>query len=119
MADPWFDPNTFGAWFGAIAGGGLGTLAGLLGAAAGVLVPRGKGKPVIISAWIALMCVGASMLFFGGYAWVAGQPWSIWYGPALCGLILIIVMGSLLPMVLARYRQAEHRRIDADGLRAT
>ena len=119
MANPWFDPITFGAWFGAIAGGGLGTLGGLLGAAAGILAPRGKGKRIVITAWIALIITGVLMLLFGGYAWTAGQPWVIWYGPVLCGVILTVVMGGLLPMIRARYRQAEHRRIDADGLRAT
>ncbi len=118
MADPWFDPNTFGAWFGTVAGGGFGTLCGLLGATAGSLAPRGRGKYIIIPAWIMLICVGASIVLFGGYAWAVGQPWGIWYGPVLFGLILTVVMGSLLPMILARYRQAEHRRIDADGLRS-
>ena len=34
MNEPWFEPNAFGAWFGAIVGGGGGTLVGLLGAMA-------------------------------------------------------------------------------------
>jgi uncharacterized integral membrane protein len=92
-------------------------LAALLGAAAGVFAPRGQGRRTIVTAWIALIAVGVLMLIFGGYAWVVGQPWAIWYEPLLCGLILTAVMGGLLPMIAARYRQAEHRRIDADGLR--
>lgn len=31
MAEPWFDPNTFGAYFGGIGGGVGGTLLGVLG----------------------------------------------------------------------------------------
>jgi hypothetical protein len=119
MADPWFDPNTFGAWFGTIAGGGLGVLGGSLGAAAGLLAPRGKGKNIIVSAWIALIVIGVAMLLFGGYAWAVGQPWGIWYGPVLCGTIVTIVLGGQLPMICSRYRQAENRRMDAEGLRTT
>jgi hypothetical protein len=117
MANPWFDPNSFGTWFGVIAGGGLGTLGGLLGGAVGLLAPRGKGKRIIVTAWTVLIAIGVAMLLFGGYAWAVGQPWGIWYGPVLCGVILTVVLGGQFPMVLARYRQAEHRRIDADGLR--
>jgi hypothetical protein len=116
MVNPWFDPNSFGAWFGVI-GGGLGGLAGLLGATAGMLAPRGLGKRFILTVWVGLIAIGVLMLLFGGYAWAVGQPWFIWYGPLLCGLILTVVMGSLFPMIAAGYRQAEHRRIDADGLR--
>ena len=119
MTDPWFDPNTFGAWFGAVAGGGLGSLVGLLGAAAGVLAPRGKCKRIIISTWTIVLGIAALMLIFGGYAWVVGQPRAIWYGPVLGGAVLSAIMGGLLPMILARYRQAEYRRIDAAGLRTT
>jgi hypothetical protein len=118
MANPWFDPNSFGAWFGVVAGGGLGSLGGLLGGLAGFLVPRGKAKQLIVGAWAALLAIGFVMLLFGSYAWAVGQPWGIWYGPVLCGGILSVVFGSQLPMILSRYRQAENRRIDADGLRS-
>ena len=119
MAEPWFDPNTFGAWFGTIAGGGLGTLGGLLGAAAGILAPRGKAKAVIVGAWYLTIAFGVAVLLFGVYALVVGQPWGIWYGPVLCGTIITIVMGGLLPVIRMRYRAAEQRRIDAEGLRMT
>jgi hypothetical protein len=117
MAEPWFDPNTFGAWFGSIAGGGLGTLGGLLGAAAGTLAPRGKAKGFIMGTWYVLLAIGAVLLLVGVYAIVAGQLRAIWYGPLLCGVIISAVMGSLLPVIRLRYRQAEQRRIDADGIR--
>lgn len=117
MAEPWFDPNTFGAWFGSIAGGGLGTLGGLLGALSGTLAPRGKAKGFILGAFYTLIGIGIALLAVGIYAYAVGQPWGIWYGPVLCGSIVTIVTGSLLPVIHMRYREAEQRRIDADGVR--
>jgi hypothetical protein len=35
----------------------------------------------------------------------------------LGGLILNVVLGGLIPVVAIRYRQAEARRMDAEGLR--
>jgi hypothetical protein len=117
MAEPWFDPNTFGAWFGSIVGGGMGTLCGLLGAAAGTLAPLGRGKAVILGVWYVFLAIGAGLLILGVVAWLMGQPYGIWYGPVLSGAIITVSMGSLLPMVKQRYRQAEQRRIDAEGVR--
>lgn len=117
MVEPWFDPNTFGAWFGAIVGGGIGICGGLLGALAGTLAPRGKAKGLILGAWYALIGLGAVMLCFGIYALAVGQPRGIWYGPILCGGIVVVTMGALLPVIRMRYREAEQRRIDADSVR--
>lgn len=119
MAEPWFDPQTFGAWFGAIAGGGLGALCGTLGAAAGVFAPRGVAKRFVLGAWYVMLAIGLLLLLAGAYAIVGGQPWVIWYGPVLSGVIVLIVMGGLLPVIRMRYREAEHRKIDAHGLRAS
>ena len=117
MADPWFDPNTFGAWFGAIAGGVGGTLGGCLGAAAGVLAPRGKGRSFILGAMYTFVLVGLVSLAVGVVALVMGQPYGIWYGPLLCGVIFVAVMGSLIPVVMRRYSEAEQRRMDAESIR--
>jgi hypothetical protein len=117
MSEPWFDPNTFGGWYGAIAGGVGGTIGGLLGAAAGNLAPRGIGRRWIIGAMYVMAMLGIAQLVFGVYAWFAGQPYGIWYGPLLCGFIFPVVIGGLIPTVRQRYRQAEERRIEAAALR--
>jgi hypothetical protein len=119
MNEAWFDPNTFGAWFGAIVGGGGGTLGGLLGAAAGCLAPRGKGRAAILGGMTLFVVLGVAFLAFGLVALLAGQPYGIWYPPLLCGLIFSIVVGGLIPVVRLRYRQAENRRIDAQSIRAS
>lgn len=117
MAQPWFDPNQFGAWYGAIAGGVGGTLMGLFGALGGILVPRGIGRTWILGAMYLFLFLGIAQLVFGMYALIAGQPWGIWYGPVLCGVICSTVIGPLLPFAHWGYRQAEERRLDADALR--
>lgn len=119
MAEPWFNPTTFGIAFGVIGGGVGGTLGGLLGAAMGYFAPRGKARGFVLTSTWVFIVAGVCSPLFGLYALVAGQPYGIWYPPTLVGIIDTALFGSLLPMVRARYRQAEERRIDARGLRRT
>ena len=118
MVEPWFELGKFGALYGSIVGGGGGTLCGLLGALSGSLAPRGVGRPWIVGSMYLMVAVGISQLAFGAYAWFAEQPWGIYYGPLLAGFILSVVMGSLIPVVKLRYRQAEERRLEAAALRS-
>src|SRR5262245_14035810 len=117
MSEPWFNPIWFGALFGAIAGGVGGTLCGLLGAAAGVCAPRGIGRPWIMGGLVLMVLVGLASLAFGLYALAVGQPWAIWYGPVLTGVVLSVVMGGLIPVIRRRYAEAEARRMEATDLR--
>lgn len=117
MAEPWADPNGFGAIYGAVAGGLGGPLAGLLGAAAGALAPRGKARGLVLGGFGLFLALGAASLLVGLYALGMGQPPGIWFPMVLTGSILLVVMGSLLPVVRRRYAEAERRRIDAEGLR--
>jgi hypothetical protein len=119
MAEPWFDPNYFGALWGGLAGGLGGTLAGLLGGLIGTLAPKGKGRMFIFTAMWLFVVAGACSLGLGMYALAVGQPYSIWYGPVLTGVMYMAVMGILLPVVRTRYRQAEQRHLEAEGLRST
>ena len=117
MVEPWFEPNHFGALYGSIAGGVGGSLGGILGALAGIFVPRGIGRSWILGAMYVFVAIGVAQLLFGTYAWIAGQPWGIWYGPLLCGFIYTAVIGPMIPMMKMRYRQAEERRMEAAALR--
>lgn len=119
MSEPWYDPNMFGALFGSIVGGGGGSLAGILGALAGTLAPRGIGRPWILGAMWCFVAVGIALFGLGLYALLMGQPFGIWYGPLLSGVIFTIVVGCLIPVVRMRYRQAEERRLQAEGLRGS
>ncbi|MEO0529699.1 MAG: hypothetical protein AAF266_03880 [Planctomycetota bacterium] len=119
MAEPWFEnPNTFGAYFGTI----FGVFAGLLGTALGCsayLIQRGQGKRWIVGGLIASIALGVVLLAIGLVALVVGQPYGIWYPMLLGGGIMAGVFAFQLPMILARYRAAEERKIDSEGLRGT
>ena len=118
MVEPWFDPITFGSWFGAIAGGVGGTLCGCLGALTGVLAPKGRGRRVILGSMYLVVGIGLVLVLFGAVALVNGQPYAIWYGPIIAGTIFAIINGVLIPVVKRRYREAEERRVDAQSLRS-
>ena len=47
-SEPWFNEVVFGTWFGSLAGGVGGSLLGCLGALGGFLIPRGRGRPLIM-----------------------------------------------------------------------
>ncbi|QDT26275.1 hypothetical protein Enr10x_15760 [Gimesia panareensis] len=117
MDAPWFDPNTFGAWFGAIVGGGGGTLCGLWGALCGFLCPRGKGRKVILGGMFVFVVLGLILGGVGLYAFFSGQPYGIWYPFLLTGFVLAVVNGVLIPVIRKNYEQAENRRIAAESIR--
>lgn len=115
--EPWFDPAAFGAWYGAIAGGGGGALGGLLGAAAGLLAPRGRGRGLVVGGFRVAIGLGLCSLVFGLAALFAGQPYGIWFAPALVGLVLPGTGMALLPVIRRVYDVAEQRRLEAGALR--
>lgn len=117
MSEPWFEPNTFGALYGAIGGGVGGSLCGCLGGLIGYLAPRGKGRRFALGAMLTVVVAGLVQVGLGLVALVSGQPYGIWYPMLLCGGILTVVMGGLLPVVRMRYVHAEQRRLQAEGLR--
>jgi hypothetical protein len=119
MSEPWFDPATFGALYGGIVGGGGGTVGGLLGALAGVLAPQGKGRPLVLGGMWAFVAFGLANLGLGVYALYDGQPYGIWFGLLMGGLVFTIVMGGLIPVVRLRYRQAEGRHLQAENFRGS
>ena len=118
MAEPWFDPNTFGVWLGGLGGGVGGTLCGLWGAACGMLAPRGIGRTWILGFGWLMVAVGVGCLGFGLYALAMGQPWNIWLWPCHIGLIVSGVVGGLIPVIRKRYAEAESRRLQAEEFRA-
>lgn len=112
MTEPWFDANLY-AW---IPGTLLGVTGGTLGALAGTLAPRGKAKALILGFHGVAIGVSAMLLIIGIVAFILGQPYGVWYGLGLPGLLGITVFGALFPVILKRYREAEERRLAAHDL---
>jgi hypothetical protein len=112
MTEPWFDPNLY-AW---IPGTALGIAGGILGSLGGVLAPRGRARGVVLGFYGAVLCVTAVLLMAGLFALYRGQPYGVWYGLMLPGVLGTAVFGALLPVILKRYREAEERRLMAHDI---
>jgi hypothetical protein len=111
MTEPWFNPAY--AW---LPGTVLGCVCGLIGALAGCLIPRGKGKTLVLGSLWSVFSAAVVMLVAGIVALVSGQPYDIWYGLGLAGLIGVVVIGCNAPQVHRFYRMAEARRMQAQDL---
>jgi hypothetical protein len=113
---PWWTPADAG-----MIGGVIGVVVGLLGAAvgtlAGIFAPRGQLRQVVLGLHAGAIVAGGCLLVAGITAATLGQPYAVWYPLVLGGGIASVVMGSLLPVVLARYRQADARRLAAEQFR--
>lgn len=111
MTEPWFDHRYAWAF-----GTALGVVGGILGPLAGSLAPRGKAKPVVMGLFAVSLLACAAMLIAGIVALVQDQPYAIWYGLGLPGVVGLLVLGGLMPVVQKRYREAEQRRLSARDL---
>lgn len=114
-AEPWVDPNAM-IWVGSIGGSVVGLWGAALGCAGGYLVPRGKGKPFVFGMLFLGAAVGAAALAFGLAALVGGQPYAVWYGPLLIGVLLVGLSVPFVFVMRARYREVELRRMRAQEL---
>ena len=112
MTEPWFDPNRY-AW---VFGAALGIVGGTLGSLAGTLAPRGKAKPLVMGLLVATLVACALMLAAAIIAFMNEQPYGVWYGLGLPGVVGLLVMGGLMPVIQQRYREAEQRRLSATDL---
>ncbi len=112
----WWTPQEAG-WIGGGLGGVIGVLGAGLGVAAGLLVNKGKGKPLILALLALMLAVGVASLLAGLIALTARQPYHVSYPLLLIGGISTLVAGINAPVILARYRQADARRLDAEQLR--
>ncbi|MCC6660748.1 MAG: hypothetical protein IT437_07670 [Phycisphaerales bacterium] len=106
-----------GNWYGAIGGSAIGVIGGCYGGLVGWLAPRGIGRRFFLTLHAVLIVLGVVALVAGIAALSVQQPYHVWYPLVLVGGILTLVMGCLFPVILTRYRQAEHRRLGAEELR--
>ncbi len=111
MNTPWF--SEMYAW---IPGTCVGVLAGIFGALVGSLAPAGKAKFFVFGFYWLLLGASAIMLVAGIIALVIGQPYGVWYGLGLGGLIGTLVLGCNYFTMANVYRRAEQRKLDAQNL---
>lgn len=111
MVVPWF-PEHY-AW---IFGASIGVLGGVVGTLGGCLAPFGKAKTLVFGVyWVALIA-SVACLIAGLSALISGQPYGIWYGMTLAGLIGSTVFGINYFTLNNAYRLAEVRKMAAQNL---
>lgn len=112
--DPWFgSPGLAGA----ILGGGIGTLCAIYGTVLGICAPRGAARGFVFALHWGMIALGAVLAIMGIVALSGGQPYGVWYPLLLSGVISALIVGILTPVLRLRYRQAEHRRLEAEEFR--
>lgn len=112
MSEPWFDVITW-SW---VPGTILGTLGGIMGGIGGTLASSGKARTFVITTWCFFLICAVVMLILGIVALSSGQPYGVWYGLILPGVMGTIVFGGLLPVLRIRYREAELRKMSAKDI---
>ena len=111
---PWFED-----WglVGTLLGVGVGLLGGAYGMVFGICAPRGKAKGLLYGLhWFSLL-LGLAVLAAGVTALIVGQPYDVWYLLLFSGAIVTGLVIGFTPMIKLRYRQAEHRKLNAEEFR--
>ena len=112
MSDPWSNPNLY-AW---IPGAAFGVVGGLWGSLAGTLAPRGRGRRLVLGVGWALLIASAGLLASAVTALACGQPYGVWYGLGLPGVLGLSLIPPNLFVIRRHYRQAEERGMTARDL---
>ena len=111
MNEAWFNPG----WLGLL-GGFVGILGALVGILAGIFIPKGKAKELVLGVNTFAFTVGFISLVVGIIAYFSGQPYGIWYGFGLCGLISTVLSGTFFFVFRHEYRKAELRKSMSEDL---
>ena len=112
MTEPWFDPMIW-SW---VPGTVFGSSVGILGGICGSLAAVGKAKSFVMGIWYLFLVIAILMLVAALVAFFSDQPYGIWFGLGLPGIMGTIIMAALTPVLLMRYREAERRSMAAQDL---
>jgi hypothetical protein len=94
----------------------LGCTVGLYGGLVGILAWQGKAKALVIGGFWLFLGISVVMLVTGVIAFFSGQPYGVWYGLGLGGLIGTIVLGANGFTIFNAYRRADARKLEAANL---
>jgi hypothetical protein len=86
------------------------------GGLAGLLAVQGKARSLVLGFGDLLETLAVGLLAAGVIALLTGQPYGVWYGLGLAGLIGVLVLPFNLRELRKRYREAEERRMQAEDL---
>ena len=112
MNEAWFNPGLFGG----VLGAAFGCTAGLWGYLASVLSARGKARSFILG-WGWTMFGGSCLcLVMAVIAFAAGQPYGIWYGLGLVGVLGCIIFPLRIGPIRRIYAESESRRMQVEDL---
>ena len=112
MNEPWINPGILGSILGGIGG----ILGGVVGTLAGFFIPKGKAKKLVLGVDIFGFALSCLLLVVGITAYLSGQPYGVWYGFGLCGLIGTPLYGMFFFVFRSEYRKAELRKSMSEDL---
>ena len=93
-----------------------GVLGGVVGTLASVFIPKGKAKKLVLGVDIFACTLSGILLAVGVIAYLSGQPYDVWYGFGLCGLIGTPLFGMLFFVFRMEYRKAELRKTMSEDI---
>ena len=106
VVEPWINPG----WIGGILGGAIGILGAVVGALTGVFASRGKATKLTLGVNAFAFLLSFVAVIVGIAAYLSGQPYGVWYGFGLGGLIGTILFGMGFWVIPKAVREAEHRK---------
>ena len=112
MNEPWINPEILTD----ILGGTGGTLGAIVGILASVFIPKGKAKKLVLGVDIFACTLSGILLAVGIIAYLSGQPYDVWYGFGLCGLIGTPLFGMLFFVFRTEYKKAELRKAMSEDI---
>ena len=102
MESAWYDPDTL-AWLPGVA---MGIAAAVLGMLTGKHAPAAAHPTLILGGWLLFKTAAVLLTIVGIVAAWSEQPYGVWYGLMLPGLIGIAVAYIVIPGIKRRYAGA-------------